>query len=383
MFVGCASTQPIYREPSSLFGSCKEIVNGFFKKKELTTEEIYLKELLKIEDVILSGDIELIKNTFRKYAEQNGIKYKELDGVFYVLPDRNASKLNRFIDSTVSKKKIKSNKDIQFKFDPEKAHMYMAAYHPLEGDITLSLRSIFQGVPTNSEIHEIVHLEEDLAFHHGKNVLLRGRILPRVYDHIAEGISYAKGMSFDELKTYGIDLRIYKKYLLDNQILDKDAKANLSAINRSTINIMSENIDVFQKEFSKFAKAASDLSSKNKLETKIETLENGREYATIIFPYINYVKIDFNDGSSIRTVKRFLEASDKEERYDAYKFVVQKFSERANLYEEMANQLQSIVSRMKEKSANDSYLFSEDLFKDLEAYRLVISDFEARLETAQ
>lgn len=393
IFLSACST-PNDRKVASEPMDCREVLASFFRIKtdapidaredsnplirffnnyftESRDEEILLRNE-HLWSIVQGGSVAEIKKQFENYAIKNNVLYEEKNGVYYILLNRQSSALNRFADSVVKILKVNKDKDVNFIFDPVKASRFGGAY-TLNGDIYISLTSIADGKPSAVEIHEILHLVNDLEFRQGETKILRAFVTPYRLPFVGgSNYAYAKGFSLDEIETHASDLRLFKRLLLNQDKLSAESRKILLKNVRFKLKVLSEIGSVLETELNNYFKAMAKSSDEIKFIFKVDRFNSGNEYVKIMVPYVNLFTIDSTDIEMINAVKVLLEKNNSDHHSLEFAAVKKFYFDRIQKIAELHGQIYPIILQMVHKSKDDSYLTANYFFDDLEKMRSIL-----------
>lgn len=347
-------------------------LNWFDRLFVKSEKETSLIESERIIDHIANKSSAELARQFLEYAKNANVKYKLESGVFVILPDRQASPLNQFVESVSQLQTEGLGQEIRFVFSPAEAFRFVGCYIPSDSTIHVSLKSIFTGVPSSTEVHEFLHMKHDLSFKNGNDFLFRISLFPSRFSYLlSPSFTYSRMLSADELITQSSDLRLVRPLLKRAMHLGRKARKILFSNVRHSIKVLYENNQIIN---SSVNEGLSFLTSNQiKLKVAIKQFPNGREYVSAQYSFVNSVKAQWINLQAVNLAKQFLdEENSVSQKEEAYAQLVLEYTNHMNKMYTLNSKLIKISKEMFEKSKDDTFLTDPAFFALVDQYREIV-----------
>jgi hypothetical protein len=345
--------------------------------RETADENLLLKEKQVI-SLMQKQDYKGLRNKFIEFAKEANVSYKEIDGGFEILPDKDGSKLNKFVASV---NKVKSDQfgEIKFVFLPE--CMNRGEFDPDLMRVVISLESVFMGEPTTTELHEIVHLNYEYQFWKGKSALLKYMITPgESASFIGDGTqNYSGGFVGDELLTHSGDLRRMRRFLKESQGFSKEAREHLFWEIKDAVEVLGDLTTMTDNEINSTITALKKKAN-DEVKFELRTFSNGRDYIRIHYFSPDRFLYMWNDSASIELAKKYASTNNASSKTKIAKSLKALFVERIKNLKNLNDELKVIVADLKKLSLAPDGLTSQAFYDKVDEFRSAISDHEELVE---
>ena len=345
----------------------------FLKKEEESPLDVHFLQLLDLELMRLSESPEVLSEKFKEYATKNGIKYLEIEDGFKILPDKSSSKLNAFIYSVNQKKGKDAGKEIEFVFIPKEAPHCVGAYEIKKTRIHLSLKSIFYGEPTNIEVHEFMHFENERNFRLGNNSFFRTIVTPfRNVFVMNPKFHYASGFMADELLTHVFELKLLRKYYRLFESMNKVSRELLTLLTKNKAETIYHISSMMEYSLKNILEQLAKSSKGMRIE--LAAFSDGKEYVKVTYTGTTNVTFQWIDNKAVSWAKLFLNSNDNFEKDEAYQRLYKRFVLQAETLFTSSHTLVDSSKRLVDLTDEKNFRASGEFFD-------LLSDIDSQLET--
>jgi hypothetical protein len=384
-FASC-STHNINRELSSteLVIDCSDLATLFFdeNRSEETSNLAHINEFFEAFDMLnkitLSKNIQLINNSFLHYAESTNLKFIKRENDFKILPDPNGNLLNQLAYKISKERKEKFYKDeIEFVFDPEVSISRDGQFDLEETKIWVSLKAIFKGGPTVTEVHEVHHLDYFYHFLEGRPSLFKVYLNKGKAKYLAfEKFAYGQDMHAEEILTYAEHLFVTLELLKHIDQLSPKARENLLEHVRSlTKNLFYINLAIYKV----FENIMASIKKNAKFPFTHE-LSNIHGRTVLKLAHVNYYSVDLSrlDKKSLELIYAHESARSDLERDKIDDSIRQIMASQFKDILTIAKTLLYISHRLHEKKDDNNFLTSIAFSENVTQFRALLQRAEQK-----